>query len=105
LLFYLYANTTFSYSISDALSSKAFETLKKLAESNAKLCMRQVVSTSDVLAAITISEKYIKTAFENDRHTSPSQPRILSLDDIEKFKEEMQKWWSDLRKNIFERPL
>lgn len=80
--------------IPDALTTKAFEVLKQMAESHAKLCLRYEVLEQDVLAAINICEKYIRTFFEPDSYASPAEPQFSSLDDVDDYQNQLREWFS-----------
>ncbi|CAO1412538.1 unnamed protein product [Diamesa hyperborea] len=86
----------------NALTQKAFEVLKQLAESHAKLCLRNIVCRQDILAAIEISEKFIRAFFEKDRFTSPPEIPYESFEDVEKYQNELYQWFSCFSKDTLE---
>ncbi|CRL02299.1 CLUMA_CG015186, isoform A [Clunio marinus] len=84
----------------NALTPKAFEILKKMTESYAKLCLRKFTSPVDALAAISISEKYIKVLFEKDSYSSPDEEKITSIDDFDKYQHRLHTWLSTFTEDI-----
>lgn len=86
-------STNSSIPSKDALSSQALTVLKQLAESHAKLCLRNIVNCSDVLAAINICEKYIRVLFTTGSHSSPAEPSIHTLGEIDVFQAKLYEWF------------
>lgn len=71
-----------------------------MAESHAKLCFRQKVVHQDVLAAVSISEKYIRALFDNDPSSSPPEPKFTCVDDIEGYQTAFSDWLTSFTENI-----
>jgi hypothetical protein len=86
------ASNLYSQYFADALTKKAYSMLRQLAESHAKLCFRTTVMPTDALAAINISEKYIRALFDNDGYTSPAEPKFSTIHEIDKFQAKLHQW-------------
>ncbi|CAO1394616.1 unnamed protein product [Diamesa serratosioi] len=86
----------------NALTQKAFEVLKQMAESHAKLCFRSIVSRQDILATIEISEKFIRAFFEKDNFSSPPEMPYEAFEDVEKYQHQLYQWFSCFSKDTLE---
>lgn len=64
-----------------------------MAESHAKLSLRDTVTQEDVLVVINISEKYIRHLFLTDSYSSPREPKFTSVSDVEAYQAELDKWF------------
>ena len=85
------------------MTPKAFEVLQQMAESHAKLCLRNNVSCTDVLAAINISEKHVRVLFDKDSYSSPAEPKFTSIDDIDVYYKKLSEWLSLFIENILQK--
>lgn len=86
----------------DSVTLKSFEILQLMAESSAKLCLRDTVIFDDVLVAINISEKYVRVISGHDSFSSPVEPKFKSVDDIDAYRDELEKWFLCFVRNILE---
>lgn len=87
----------------DVLTEKGLEMLRKMSEAHAKLCLRSNVMRQDVLAAIGIAEKFIKTLFDTDAYSSPNEMKANSIEDFDKFQSKMFEWLSCFTQDILEK--
>lgn len=76
-----------------------------MAKAHAKLCLRNVVNELDVLAAVNISEKYIRVFFDKDSYSSPDEPKFTSMDEIDDFYYQLQSWFTSFTQNILRRQI
>jgi DNA replicative helicase MCM subunit Mcm2 (Cdc46/Mcm family) len=74
-----------------------------MSEAHAKLCLREKVMRQDVLAAIGISEKFIKMLFDTDSFSSPNETKATSIDHYDAFMADLFKWYSKFTKDILEK--
>lgn len=77
--------------------------LRKMSEAHAKLCLRSNVMRQDILAAIVISENFIKTVFDTDAYSSPSLTKITSIEDIDLYQTKFYEWYSCFTSDILEK--
>lgn len=94
--FFIFNNLNFT----DSLTPKAFAVLQQMAESHAKLCFRQKVTSQDVLAAISVSEVFIRALFDKDSYSSPAEPKFEGIDDIDSYFDQLFQWHTNFIKNI-----
>lgn len=77
--------------------------LRKMSEAHAKLSLRVNVMRQDVLAAIAICERFIKTLFDTDAYSSPIEPKIVTIDEIDLFQSKLFEWFSCFTEDILEK--
>ena len=82
---------------------KGVEMLRKMSEAHAKLSLRANVMRQDVLAAIAICERFIKTLYDIDAYSSPNETKIVKIDDIDLFQCKFYEWFSCFTEDILER--
>lgn len=85
------------------LTEKGMEVLRKMSEAHAKLCLRSNVMRQDVLAAVGICERFIKTLFDTDAYSSPNETKVNSIEDIDAFQCKLYEWFSCFTKDILEK--
>ena len=91
--------------ISDSLSQKAFEVLRQMAESHAKLCFRSTVTVDDVLGVINICEKLVRALFDQDSYSSPPESKFMQIGDIDEYRNQLHEWLVSFIENILQRPI
>lgn len=74
-----------------------------MAESHAKLSLRNQVIAVDALAAISVCEKYIRSFFTLDAYSSPPEPQFNDLNDIDLYQAKLYEWFEGFTKNILRR--
>lgn len=74
-----------------------------MAQSHAKLSLRNQVIAVDALVAISVCEKYIRSFFVKDSYSSPTEPQINNLDDIDSYQAQLYQWLETFTKNILHR--
>lgn len=77
--------------------------IRKMSEAHAKLCLRSNVMRQDVLASISICENYIKTLFDTDAYSSPSETKIVSIEEIDLYQSKYFEWYSCFTADILEK--
>lgn len=86
-----------------ALTEKAYYMLKKMAEAHTKLCMRKHVESQDILAAISICEKFIKKFFNTDLYSSPNELKATSIEYYDAYMNELSKWYNDFTNYVLKK--
>lgn len=74
-----------------------------MAESHAKLSLRNQVIAVDALAALNICEKYIHCFFDKDAYFSPPEPQINNVDEIDSHLARLNSWFETFRSNVLHR--
>lgn len=77
--------------------------LRKMSEAHAKFSLRSIVMRQDVLAAIAICERYIKTLFDTDAYSSPNETKFMKIEDIDSFQSKFFEWFSCFTEDILEK--